>query len=194
MIIQLEVNEFDTVLAALRFWAREGILHSGGPELDIAEASGKPLTAEQVGALCERINTTAPDRAAILNNLGEIDACVPKADWYIAEASARFMLDDDIGFDPHPMIVPADDGDSAAWVSAWIRVADTRDDAPRCFRIIRLDGKPIVNPQIRHQFTLDTLIAELGADLVLRAWAENPSTAIGGTCNMVHGDTIERVA
>jgi hypothetical protein len=57
MIHNIESRELATVLAALRYWQREGI-HSGGHEQDIA-ADGdtiKPLTADEIDALCERLN------------------------------------------------------------------------------------------------------------------------------------------
>lgn len=49
--------ELATVLAALRYWQREG-LHSGGAEHDIAEDGGDvdPLDAEDIDELCGRIN------------------------------------------------------------------------------------------------------------------------------------------
>lgn len=49
-----------TILAALRFWQREG-LHSGGHEHDIATDNETliPMNAAEIDALCERINTEA---------------------------------------------------------------------------------------------------------------------------------------
>ncbi len=49
-------SEADTVLAALRYWNREGIM-SGGHEQDIAEEHGDALTADEIDDLCERLNT-----------------------------------------------------------------------------------------------------------------------------------------
>lgn len=57
--VTLTRAEHATVLAALRYWQREGLL-SGGHERDIAEEHGEALKAEAIGELCERINT-APD-------------------------------------------------------------------------------------------------------------------------------------
>ena len=46
-----------TILAALRYWQREGV-RSEGHEQDIATDGGRyaPLTADEIDALCERIN------------------------------------------------------------------------------------------------------------------------------------------
>jgi hypothetical protein len=50
-------REMATILAALRYWQREGLL-SGGREQDIAtnEDRLRALSAEEIDALCERIN------------------------------------------------------------------------------------------------------------------------------------------
>jgi hypothetical protein len=48
-------RETATVLAALRYWQREGF-GSAGHERDIAEEHGKSLTKDDIDALCERIN------------------------------------------------------------------------------------------------------------------------------------------
>lgn len=58
---QFDTRELATILAALRYWQREGA--SGNsvdtePEHDILTDGGEiePLTAEEIDALCERIN------------------------------------------------------------------------------------------------------------------------------------------
>jgi hypothetical protein len=53
----LTSRDLGTILAALRYWQREG-LHSGGAEHDIASDGGGlfPLDAEEIDELCERIN------------------------------------------------------------------------------------------------------------------------------------------
>lgn len=53
----LTSRELATVLAALRYWQREGI-HSGGHEQDIAtDGDGLiPLTGSEIDELCERLN------------------------------------------------------------------------------------------------------------------------------------------
>ena len=54
--ITLWRREFNTVLAALRYWQREGLM-SGGHEQDIAsDGDTEPLSAEEIDVLCERIN------------------------------------------------------------------------------------------------------------------------------------------
>jgi hypothetical protein len=55
--ISLNQRELGTTLAALRYWQREGLASSGG-EHDIANDSGaiEPLSADEIDALCERIN------------------------------------------------------------------------------------------------------------------------------------------
>jgi hypothetical protein len=52
-----DLRELGTVLAALRYWQREGLM-SGGAEHDIATDgdSFAALTAEEIDALCERLN------------------------------------------------------------------------------------------------------------------------------------------
>ena len=50
-------RELKTVLAALRYWQREGRF-SGGHEQDIATNGGasEPLDGDEIDALCERLN------------------------------------------------------------------------------------------------------------------------------------------
>ena len=51
-------RQLATILAALRYWQREGIM-SGGHEHDIASDGDtlKPLTADEIDDLCEELNT-----------------------------------------------------------------------------------------------------------------------------------------
>ena len=53
----LDARELGTVLAALRYWQREGLMN-GGHEQDIATNGGEvePLNADEIDALCERLN------------------------------------------------------------------------------------------------------------------------------------------
>ncbi len=55
---RFDARQLATVLAALRFWQREG-LAAGGHEHDIASDGGAltPLTYDEINALCEEINT-----------------------------------------------------------------------------------------------------------------------------------------
>lgn len=57
--VAFDRRELATVLAALRFWQRMGIL-DGGYEYDIAADIGsfEPLSDREIDALCERINNT----------------------------------------------------------------------------------------------------------------------------------------
>lgn len=50
-------RETATILAALRYWQREGLM-SAGDEQDVASDGGRfeSLSAEEIDALCERIN------------------------------------------------------------------------------------------------------------------------------------------
>ncbi len=50
-------RELVTVLAALRYWQREGLM-SAGAETELASDGGKlvPLTAREIDGLCERLN------------------------------------------------------------------------------------------------------------------------------------------
>jgi len=56
----LDDRELATVLAALRYWQREGWI-SGGHEHDIATNGDtlEPLGADEIDALCERLNAGA---------------------------------------------------------------------------------------------------------------------------------------
>lgn len=51
-------RETATILAALRYWQREGF-HSCGHEHEIASDGGtiEPLTGDEIDALCERMNS-----------------------------------------------------------------------------------------------------------------------------------------
>jgi len=62
--IKLTDNELATVLAALRYWEREGLM-SGGHEQVIASNDGDitPLDADGIDDLCERINQAEVDQS-----------------------------------------------------------------------------------------------------------------------------------
>lgn len=62
--ITLTDAEHATVLAALRYWQREGITGDPPPEEDIATDAGKfaPLDTQAIDRLCERLNMPAPPR------------------------------------------------------------------------------------------------------------------------------------
>lgn len=55
---KLGARELATVLAALRYWRREGLM-SAGHEIDIATDGGElePLNESEIDALCERLNS-----------------------------------------------------------------------------------------------------------------------------------------
>ena len=55
--MQLNERDLATVLAALRYWQREGWV-SSGHEHDIASNGGSlnPLTRDEIDDLCERLN------------------------------------------------------------------------------------------------------------------------------------------
>jgi len=54
---RMNPRELNTLLAALRYWQREGLM-SGGHEQDIAADGGViPLNAAEIDSLCERLNT-----------------------------------------------------------------------------------------------------------------------------------------
>jgi hypothetical protein len=71
----LDRRELATVLAALRFWQREGRMSAGG-EHDIAADGGQvaPLKPAEIDALCERLNVgkePLSQSAALLDQVGE---------------------------------------------------------------------------------------------------------------------------
>ncbi|MEO8924178.1 MAG: hypothetical protein ABI330_15355 [Caldimonas sp.] len=53
----LSIRETATILAALRYWQREGLL-SGGDEQDVAEDGGRfsALSAAEIDRLCDKVN------------------------------------------------------------------------------------------------------------------------------------------
>jgi hypothetical protein len=66
MSTTIDERQTATILAALRYWQREGLM-SSGHEGSIACNGGdiKPLSAPEIDALCEQINV-APDPAIIV--------------------------------------------------------------------------------------------------------------------------------
>jgi hypothetical protein len=65
MFLQVDAREFATILAALRYWQRDGLatdeqgdLAAPGPENDVATDGGthEPLDLEEIDELCERLN------------------------------------------------------------------------------------------------------------------------------------------
>lgn len=58
--VDLDYRELSTILAALRYWTREGLRAGDCAEADIADDGGNitPLDAPEIDDLCERINTT----------------------------------------------------------------------------------------------------------------------------------------
>ena len=54
MNLRVTDREFDTILAALRYWRRRD--DDRMPESEIAAEHGKPLSDVEIDALCERIN------------------------------------------------------------------------------------------------------------------------------------------
>lgn len=55
MHISISEREHATILAALRLW-QEADEHNRGDLRDIEEASGVPLSDNEIDALCKRIN------------------------------------------------------------------------------------------------------------------------------------------
>lgn len=55
--MQLDSRQLATILAALRYWQREGFM-SSGHEMDIATDGGilRPLNGAEIDLLCERLN------------------------------------------------------------------------------------------------------------------------------------------
>jgi hypothetical protein len=72
IVMHLDLTEFDTILAALRFWQKaNGQCRNGAVVIDceeyqaiaeIASEHGEPLTPTDIDALCERINFSQHDR------------------------------------------------------------------------------------------------------------------------------------
>lgn len=65
MLLQVDEREFATILAALRYWQRDGLsadehgdLATPGPENDVATDGGthEPLDLDEIDELCERLN------------------------------------------------------------------------------------------------------------------------------------------
>lgn len=54
--LRADPRERDTILAALRYWQREGLRGDPRAELAIASEHGDALSLDEVDSLCERIN------------------------------------------------------------------------------------------------------------------------------------------
>jgi hypothetical protein len=74
----LDGRELATVLAALRYWQRQGLMSAGG-EHDIATDGGQlaPLTSAEIDALCARLNVSD---AALSQTAAASDALPEQAD------------------------------------------------------------------------------------------------------------------
>lgn len=100
--ITLDRREHATCLAALTYWAREGLI-SDGHEADIASQNDDlvPMTADEIAALCDRINTrdaSAPTMRSVsvdllssaaeyIESLGEITEAPEDSDcWDVVDA------------------------------------------------------------------------------------------------------------
>lgn len=107
MWIRLDEREHATVMAALRYWQREG-LNSGGHEIEqIATNAGalEPMDAAEVNRLCERV-IMSPQQAS------------PKL-LEVARENYAAPSDDDIEIDDDAATSEADEG---TWVMAWCYV------------------------------------------------------------------------
>lgn len=70
-------REAATVLAALRYWQRQGLL-SSGHEQDVAEDAGRfaALSASEIDSLCERINSEGFMGNPMTPHRGQSETCV----------------------------------------------------------------------------------------------------------------------
>ena len=57
-------RELNTVLAALRYWQREGLFSSGCEHEIACDGDVLPLDSDEIDALCESLNC-APDDAVL---------------------------------------------------------------------------------------------------------------------------------
>ena len=106
-VSELDSRELGTVLAALRYWQRQGC--PDGPELrEIASDNDmKPLDLEEIDALCERLN------------LGQHRQPATKAQ---IEAARAEYQSDDVNIDDDAATSDAVD-DGGTWVQAWVWLA-----------------------------------------------------------------------
>lgn len=108
----LNERETATVLAALRYWQREGLM-SAGAELDIANDGGRfrPMRGEEIDQLCERLNLD--DGGAAPSDLADVvrDALAFRAD--------AFEGDEEVN-----------GGDLVEWFSGWREQAKAAISAP----------------------------------------------------------------
>lgn len=108
MLNQLSERELATVLAALRYWQREG-LHSSGHEIEIATNGGTlaAMAEGEIDALCERINTAS---RATPEQIAEARAI------YAAGSGDDVEIDDDAA--------TSRGGDPGTWIAAWVWLPD----------------------------------------------------------------------
>lgn len=75
--LHVNAQELDTILAALRYWQREGLQSDPRAELKIAEEHGSALDIDGVGDLCEAINMDGKSN----HPLDEVFAILDGQEW-----------------------------------------------------------------------------------------------------------------
>jgi len=135
----LNQRELATVLAALRYWQREG-LNSSGHEQEIATNEGEfpSLNAMEIDALCERINAPETDDAA--------SKC-----WLLY-----------IRGDVEPVVMgPYQNDNERLHAAKQYRQNESEDDG--LYRVdVEQDGTPEISPFVDEEFE-DGLVVELAA-------------------------------
>jgi hypothetical protein len=134
-MMQFSAEETATVLAALRYWQREG-LTSSGHEIDIASNGDtlEPMTTDEIDELCERLNFQGgekpEDRVEQLRQLkaaglSQADCIgvfgVKRDEDAYARAAHGKLASDDLEFDETVLLSESGDG---CWVGAWVYVSN----------------------------------------------------------------------
>lgn len=104
---QLNARELATVLAALRYWQREG-WGSSGHEHEIASDMDTltPLEAHEIDALCERLNCEPEEPKIVI----ELDGGLVQTVTMDGKTVSAEIHDYDVGCSPANELVEDDDG------------------------------------------------------------------------------------
>lgn len=118
MLLKVSSVEFDTILAALRFWQREGNM-THLPEWEIATETEKTgLDDKAIDELCERINTVEVQFHECIRELGVETTKDPhaKSAWEIYHRDGELEIDD--------FTVISYGEDPGAYVMGWVWISD----------------------------------------------------------------------
>jgi hypothetical protein len=91
--MELSKKELATVLAALRYWQREGY-KANGDEIEIAcDGDQEPMEADDIDLLCERLNTNTVSMKT------RSETNTQKIRWQVYDAAREILENNDIQTD-----------------------------------------------------------------------------------------------